>query len=75
MLLDAILPSIQIPGLKKCYQEKYGLAYELTSDNHKELMNNLRTRCKESKIICDVEKCFAYLREFPEKYEQMSLFY
>ncbi len=62
------------PGLKKRYQEKYGLAYEITSDNHKELMNNLRTRCKESKIICDVEKCFAYLREFPEKYEQMSLF-
>lgn len=62
------------PGLKKRYQEKYGLAYEVTSDNHKELMNNLRTRCKESKIICDVEKCFNYLHEFPEKYEQMSLF-
>lgn len=62
------------PGLRKRYQEKYGLAYEVVSDNQKELMNNLRTRCKESKIICDVEKCFAYLREFPEKYEQMSLF-
>lgn len=62
------------PGLKKRYQEKYGLAYEVTSDNHKELMNNLRTRCKESNIICDVEKCFNYLHEFPEKYEQMSLF-
>ena len=62
------------PGLKKRYQEKYGLAYEVTSDNHKELMNNLRTRCKESKIIYDVEKCFHYLHEFPKKYEQMSLF-
>ena len=62
------------PGLKERYQKKYGLAYEVTSDNHKELMNNLRRRCNESKIICDVEKCFAYLREFPEKYEQMSLF-
>ena len=62
------------PGLKKRYQEKYGLAYEVTSDNHKELMNNLRTRCKESKIIYDVEKCFDYLHEFPKKYEQMSLF-
>ncbi len=62
------------PGLKKRYQEKYGLAYEVTSDNHKELMNNLRTRCKESNIICDVEKCFDYLNEFPEKYEQMSMF-
>ena len=62
------------PGLKERYQKKYGLAYEVTSDNHKELMNNLRRRCNESNIICDVEKCFAYLREFPEKYEQMSLF-
>ncbi len=62
------------PELKERYQRKYGLAYEVTSDNHKELMNNLRRRCNESKIICDVEKCFAYLREFPEKYEQMSLF-
>lgn len=62
------------PGLKEHYQKKYGLAYEVTSDNHKELMNNLRRRCNESNIICDVEKCFAYLREFPEKYEQMSLF-
>ncbi len=62
------------PGLKKRYQEKYGLAYEVTSDNHKELMNNLRTRCKESNIICDVEKGFDYLHEFPKKFEQMSLF-
>jgi DNA repair photolyase len=62
------------PGLKERYQKKYGLAYEVTSGNHKELMNNLRRRCNESNIICDVEKCFAYLREFPEKYEQMSLF-
>jgi DNA repair photolyase len=62
------------PGLKERYQKKYGLAYEVTSDNHKELMNNLRRMCNESNIICDVEKCFAYLREFPEKYEQMSLF-
>lgn len=62
------------PGLKERYQRKYGLAYEVTSDNHKELMNNLRTRCKESKIIYDVEKCFDYLHEFPKKYEQMSLF-
>lgn len=62
------------PGLKERYQKKYGLAYEVVSDHYKELMNNLRRRCNESNIICDVEKCFAYLREFPEKYEQMSLF-
>ena len=62
------------PGLKEKYQRKYGLAYEVASDNHKELMNNLRRRCKESNIICDVENCFAYLHEFPDRYEQMSLF-
>ncbi len=62
------------PGLKERYRKKYGLAYEVTSEHHKELMNNLRRRCNESKIICDVEKCFDYLHEFPDKYEQMSLF-
>ena len=28
------------PGLKERYQKKYGLAYEVVSDHHKELMNN-----------------------------------
>ncbi len=38
------------------------------------LMNLLQTRCKEHSIMCGVKECFEYLYEFPEKYEQMSLF-
>lgn len=62
------------PGLRKSYHEKYGYAYEVPSDNHVDLMHLLKTKCKEHGIICDVKECFDYLRAFPEKYEQMSLF-
>ena len=62
------------PGLHRRYHEKYGFAYEVSSDNHKELMTILGRRCKENGIIYDIDKCFAFLHEFPEKYEQLSLF-
>lgn len=61
-------------GLHKRYHEKYGYAYEVTSDHHEELMDLLKTRCEENGIVCGVKECFDYLHEFPEKYEQMSLF-
>lgn len=61
-------------GLKEKYHAKYGYSYELTSDNNYELMTLFRKRCKEHGIMYNVEECFAYLREFPEKYEQLSLF-
>lgn len=62
------------PGLHKRYHEKYGYAYEVNSDKHEELMKLLKAGCKEHDIMCSVKECFAYLHEFPEKYEQMSLF-
>ena len=62
------------PGLHKQYHEKYGYAYEVTSDNHRELMQLFKVRCGENGIVCDIDKCFAYLNELPEKYKQMSLF-
>ena len=62
------------PGLKEKYQRKYGLSYELTSDNNTTLMALFRKRCREHGIISNVDECFAYLHEFPEKYEQISLF-
>lgn len=61
-------------GLHERYHKKYGYAYEVPSDNYKELMGIFKRTCKEHGIVSDVEKCFAYLREFPEKYEQLSLF-
>ena len=62
------------PGMKERYHKKYGFSYELNSDNNNELMGIFRRRCKEHGIISDVNECFSYLHEFPEKYEQLSLF-
>ena len=62
------------PGLHKRYHQKYGYAYEVSSDNDRELMEIFQRTCQTHGIVSDMEKCFAYLREFPEKYEQLSLF-
>lgn len=62
------------PGMRERYHKKYGFSYELNSDNNKELMGIFRSRCTEHGVICDVNECFSYLHEFPEKYEQISLF-
>lgn len=62
------------PGLKYKFHKKYGYAYEISSDNQRNLMGLFKTKCKENGIMCDVNECFEYLNEFPEKYEQMTLF-
>lgn len=62
------------PGLHKKYHEKYGYSYEVTSDHHVGLMSLLVEKCREHSIVCSVRECFEYLHEFPDKYEQMSLF-
>jgi len=62
------------PGLHKKYHEKYGYSYEVTSDHHVGLMSLLVEKCREHGIVCSVRECFEYLHEFPDKYEQMSLF-
>lgn len=64
------------PGVKERYQRRYGYAYEVPSDNSRELMQLLRTTCREHGIVHDLDKVFAYLYEFPENkgYEQLSLF-
>ena len=61
------------PGLKKRYIETYGNAYELPSPNDKELMSVFHDVCRKNNIISDPNKCFSYLGEFPEKFEQMTL--
>lgn len=62
------------PGLRKQYHQKYGYAYEVTSDRNRELMKLVRATCKEHGMLFGPEACFQYLREFPERYEQLSLF-
>jgi DNA repair photolyase len=64
------------PGLREKYQEKYGYAYEINSDNNKELMQLLSHTCKKHNIMSNPEEVFSYLHEFPENnnYDQMTLF-
>nr|WP_300832637.1 radical SAM protein [uncultured Acetatifactor sp.] len=62
------------PGLRQRYHQKYGYAYELASDRNGELMELFHSVCQRHGILHDVDACFGYLREFPEKYEQLTLF-
>lgn len=62
------------PGMKEQYHRKYGYAYEIPSDRNRELMGLVRKTCKEQGMLLGAERCFAYLNEFPEKYEQLTLF-
>jgi len=55
------------PGLKKTYQQKFGLNYEIPSDNNAVLMKLLRETCEKHRIVCDNDALFAYMREFEEK--------
>lgn len=63
------------PGLREKYHRKFGYAYEIPSDRQGELMRYFYGFCKENNIVSDMERVFAYLREFPENkgYEQLSL--
>ena len=60
-------------GMRQKYHKKYGYSYEVQSDNHKQLMKIFRDTCKNG-IVYEVDECFRYLHEFPEKYEQLTLF-
>mgnify|MGYP002797627170 CR=1 FL=1 len=62
------------PGMKEKYHRRYGYDYDLPSDQNQELMKIFRSKCQENGIVHDIGTCFEYLHEFPEKYEQMTLF-
>ncbi len=62
------------PGMKERYHRRYGYAYELPSDRNAELMKLFRDICENHGIVHEVDACFQYLHEFPEKYEQLTLF-
>ena len=62
------------PGLRQKYHKRYGYSYEIASDNNKELMQIFRKRCRENGIVCNVDDCFKYLHDLPEKYKQLELF-
>ncbi len=63
------------PGLKNRYQKKYGLSYEVSSDNNDKLMKLLHGICKQYNIVCNVDALFEYMNTFEGKRSpQLELF-
>ncbi len=62
------------PGLKARYIKEYQNSYELPSPRAKELSEILHRISKASGMMSTPDECFRYMSEFPEKYQQMSLF-
>ena len=62
------------PGMKERYIRKYGNSYDVTSDNNRELMKLFMEACYKNNIMYTPEKCFEYLKTFPENDMQLSLF-
>ena len=61
------------PGLKAKYIHTYGGAYELPSPQCARLMNLFTAFCRDHGILYKPEECFDYMHQFPEKYQQMTL--
>ena len=62
------------PGMKQQYIRRYGNSYELPSPHAKELIAIVQRICRENGIMCTPDDCFRYMREFPEKQTQISIF-
>lgn len=62
------------PGMKEQYQRRYGYSYEVPSDRSQELMELFCRKCQEHGIVHNIDECFRYLHELPDKYAQMTLF-
>ena len=62
------------PGMKNKYIRTYGNAYDIPSPNNKKLLEIFKEVCVKNGMMYQVKECFQYLHEFPQKYEQMSLF-
>lgn len=62
------------PGIKEKYIKRYGLNYEIRSDNHDALYQYIKTVAKANQMMIDPNEVFNYLSEFPQKTTQMRLF-
>ena len=62
------------PGLRRRYAAAYGNAYEVPSPHADRLMAIFQGVCREAGILSTPEACFDFLRRFPERNEQLSMF-
>jgi DNA repair photolyase len=61
------------PGMKERYIRHYGNAYVLPSPRAGELTALFRRICEKYGMLSTPEACFAFIRELPERYPQLSL--
>ena len=64
----------EFPELKDKYIKKYGNKYEVSSDKNDMLSKIIVDKCKKHNIMYNINDVFKYLREYPNKFEQISLF-
>ena len=62
------------PGLRKVYEREYGLSYAIQSPRAAQLMAMFHEECKRRGVLHTLNEVFSYLREYPQPYEQLSLF-
>lgn len=62
------------PGLKQRYVRAFGLSYECPSPRADELMALFDRECELHGVMHFPDEIFAYLRQFPQAGEQLSLF-
>ena len=62
------------PGLKEIYTKKYGLDYEVPSDNGGRLLSIIKSECSARGIMSEQDEIFAYLYNLPDKFQQLSIF-
>lgn len=62
------------PSVKNKYIRTYGNAYDIPSPNNEKLLEIFKEVCVKNGMMYQIKECFQYLHEFPQKYEQMSLF-
>lgn len=60
------------PGVREKYEKKYGLAYEIASDNNAPLMKIFNETCRKNGIMSRPNDIFSYLYDFPFP-EQLTL--
>ena len=62
------------PTLKEKYIKMYGNKYEVSSSKNNVLNDAIIHKCKDNNIMYEQHEVFDYLKKYPDKYEQMSLF-
>jgi DNA repair photolyase len=62
------------PGLKQEYIKRFGNSYSCNSPNNARLTDIFTSECRRLGILYEPGHVFAYLREFEEKEQQITLF-